>query len=118
MNDQASTLRVMATATKNMTETQTLNTVKDAKKTAKQTRSIAITGGKGGVGKSNLAINLALELGKIGNTVSLLDADFGLANIDLLCGVSPKFHLGHVISSHKDLEDIKIDISEKVSLIP
>jgi flagellar biosynthesis protein FlhG len=118
MNDQASTLRQMATANKNMTETQTVNTTKEIKKPARQTRSIAITGGKGGVGKSNLAVNLALELGYIGNTVSLLDADFGLANIDLLCGVSPKYHLGHVISSLKDLQDIKINISEKVSLVP
>lgn len=120
MNDQASTLRFLATATntKNMPETQTLTNVKETKKTTKQPRCLAITGGKGGVGKSNVAVNLALELGSLGNQVTLLDADFGLANIDLLCGVSPKFHLGHVISSMKDLDDIKINLTDKVNLIP
>ncbi len=120
MNDQASTLRFLATANqhKNMSETQLLTNLRNTTKSTKQPRCIAITGGKGGVGKSNLAVNLAFELGALGNYVSLLDADFGLANIDLLCGVSPKFHLGHVISSLKDLEDIRIGLTEKVSLIP
>lgn len=81
-------------------------------------RYIAITGGKGGVGKSNLSVNLALELGALGNQVALLDADFGLANADLLCGVSPKYHLGHVIKGDKDLDDIVTEIGENVCLIP
>lgn len=85
---------------------------------SKQMRCIAITGGKGGVGKSNLAVNLALELGSLSNRVTLLDADFGLANADLLCGVSPKFHLGHAIAGLKELDEITIRLSEKVSLIP
>ncbi len=120
MHDQASTLRFLATAnqSKNMSETQLLTNVRESSKITKQPRSIAITGGKGGVGKSNLAVNLAFELGALGNHISLLDADFGLANIDLLCGVSPKFHLGHVISSLKDLEDIRINLTDKISLIP
>lgn len=119
MNDQASTLRFLATATNNnMTEIQTLINPKASKAPTNQPRSIAITGGKGGVGKSNLAVNLALELGALGDKTSLLDADFGLANIDLLCGVSPRFHLGHVISSLKDLEDIRIRLTDNVSLIP
>ncbi|MBS1792344.1 MAG: MinD/ParA family protein [Acidobacteria bacterium] len=102
-----------------MPDTQLLTTIREtAPRTTRQTRCLAITGGKGGVGKSNLALNLAFELGALGNHVSLLDADFGLANIDLLCGVSPKFHLGHVISSLKDLEDIRISLTERVSLIP
>lgn len=101
-----------------ISETQTINSVAQAIKKAARPRSIAITGGKGGVGKSNLAVNLSLELGLLGNQVSLLDADFGLANIDLLCGVSPKYHLGHVISSLMDLEDIRIPLTDNVSFIP
>lgn len=81
-------------------------------------RCLAISGGKGGVGKSVLAVNLALELGSLGNHVSLLDADFGLANADLLCGVTPKHHLGHVVSGIKTLEEIEIKLSESVNLIP
>jgi len=120
MIDQASTLRFLATArqNRNMPETQLLTNLRNNAKSIRQPRCIAITGGKGGVGKSNLAVNLAFELGALGDHVSLLDADFGLANIDLLCGVSPKFHLGHVISSLKDLEDIRIGLTDKVSLIP
>lgn len=81
-------------------------------------RSIAITGGKGGVGKSNLSVNLALELGLLGNKVGLLDADFALANADLLCGVSPNYHLGHVVAGSKTLDEIIIPLAETVELIP
>jgi flagellar biosynthesis protein FlhG len=83
-----------------------------------RTRSIAITAGKGGVGKSNFAVNLALELGAQGKRVLLLDADYGLANADLLCGLSPKFHLGHVVSGIKELADITLELAENVYLVP
>jgi flagellar biosynthesis protein FlhG len=85
---------------------------------SRDSRCIAITGGKGGVGKSNLAVNLALELGNLGNQVALIDADFGLANADLLCGVSPTYHLGHVVDGLKQIDDISIPLSEEVELIP
>ena len=87
-------------------------------RTRKQRHCLAITGGKGGVGKSNLALNLALELGDLGNKVGLLDADFGLANIDLLCGVLPEFHLGHVVAGLKEVSNITIPLSDYVDLIP
>lgn len=101
-----------------MMETQTFVKPETARSTGRQARSIAITGGKGGVGKSNLALNLAFELGHLGDHVSLLDADFGLANVDLLCGISPKYHLGHVLTSLKDLEDIRVSLADRVTLIP
>lgn len=112
MNDQASTLRTL------VLNTSTVNLMNKSVQSSKQSRTIAITGGKGGVGKSNLSVNLALELGSLGNLVGLLDADFGLANADLLCGVSPKFHLGHVVAGLKDLDEVTIAISENVDLIP
>ncbi len=84
----------------------------------RNSRSLAITGGKGGVGKSNLSVNLSLELGSLGNKVGLLDADFGLANADLLCGVAPKYHFGHVVDGFKQLDEITIALSENVELIP
>ncbi|MGH9901465.1 MAG: P-loop NTPase, partial [Pyrinomonadaceae bacterium] len=61
-----------------------------------RTRTIAVTSGKGGVGKSNFAVNLSLELAALGRRVSLLDADLALANADVLLGVNPQYHLGHV----------------------
>lgn len=112
MNDQATTLRTMATSA------MAVNLANKALATPGHSRSLAITGGKGGVGKSNLSVNLALELGNIGNKVGLLDADFGLANADLLCGVSPKYHFGHVVDGFKQLEEITIPLSENVELIP
>lgn len=119
MTDQASTLRFMASnaATTNTTVSTQMENGQDMKQT-KRPRYIAITGGKGGVGKSNLAVNLALELGMFDKNVGLLDADFGLANADLLCGITPKFHLGHVIKGLKDISDIKVKIAENVSLLP
>jgi flagellar biosynthesis protein FlhG len=85
---------------------------------AKKMHCLAISGGKGGVGKSNLAVNLSLELGALGNRVMLLDADFGLGNADLLCGVTPKFHLGHVLAGLVELGEIPISLAENVCLIP
>ncbi len=120
MDDQASTLRLIASNAPTMpvgmslNQTQTVGT----RKKAGQMRCVAITGGKGGVGKSNLSVNLALELGLLGKKVGLLDADFGLANADLLCGVTPQFHLGHVVAGTKELEEIMISLSENVQLIP
>ena len=81
-------------------------------------RSLAVCSGKGGVGKSNLAVNLALELGQLDERVTLLDADFGLANADLICGVVPMFHLGHVIKGERTIYDITIPLSRSVNLIP
>ena len=110
MNDQATTLRAMATGDLSFSTTN----VREFPTKENALRCLAITGGKGGVGKSNLSVNLALELGKLNKKVILLDADFGLANADLLCGVAPKFHLGHVISGVKTLEEIAIEISKTV----
>lgn len=120
MNDQASTLRLIAqnNIPQEPMYSENQNTNPTDQSPVKKMRCIAISGGKGGVGKSNLAVNLALSLGSIGNKVALLDADFGLANADLLCGVTPKFHLGHVIAGWKELEDIAVSISDEVSLIP
>lgn len=71
-------------------------------------RTIAITSGKGGVGKSNLALNLALALAQLGKRVALLDADIGLANIEVLLGVTPRYNLRHVIYGCYSLMDISI----------
>lgn len=67
--------------------------------------SLVFTSGKGGVGTSNLALNLALALGARGDRVTLVDADFGLANLDLLCGVAPSCDLGDVLAGDRPLAD-------------
>lgn len=67
---------------------------------------IAITSGKGGVGKSNIAVNLAVTFAGAGKEVVLLDADLGLANADVLCNLNLPFNLSHVIARKKDVRDV------------
>src|SRR5437763_14669015 len=67
---------------------------------------IAITSGKGGVGKSNIAVNLAIKLSEAGKGVVLLDADLGLANADVLCNVDLPANLSHVIARKKELSEV------------
>ncbi len=69
---------------------------------------IAITSGKGGVGKSNVAVNLAIRFAKSGKDVVLLDADLGLANADVLCNVDLPANLSHVIARKRELRDVLV----------
>jgi len=68
-------------------------------------RTIAITGGKGGVGKSNLALNLGLALSQLGRRTVLVDGDITLANLHILLGVTPAFHLGDVMAGRVSWEE-------------
>lgn len=86
--------------------------------TSKPVQVLAVTGGKGGVGKSNVAINIALELGRLGQSVLVLDADLSLANIDVLCGVQAKGTLEDVFAAKSTLDEILVQIDSNVSLLP
>jgi flagellar biosynthesis protein FlhG len=79
---------------------------------------LAVASGKGGVGKTNVAVNLAVALARLGRTVSLIDADFGLGNVDVMLGLSPEFHIGHVLSGDKTLEDISLPGPAGVQIVP
>lgn len=81
-------------------------------------RVIAVTSGKGGVGKTNIAINLAIALSKAGKKVAIMDADMGLANVDLLLGLSPRQNLSHVIDGECSLMDIIVDGPHGIKIIP
>jgi flagellar biosynthesis protein FlhG len=67
-------------------------------------RVIAVTSGKGGVGKSNLSINIAIQMRRKNKQVVLIDTDFGLANVEVLCGVNPQYNFGDVLSGLVDVE--------------
>jgi flagellar biosynthesis protein FlhG len=84
----------------------------------RHTRILAVTSGKGGVGKTNVVANLAAGLTELGKTVVILDADFGLANIDVLLGLNPHFHLGHVLYGKKKLTEIMIEGPGGIRIIP
>ncbi len=84
----------------------------------KLARAIAVSSGKGGVGKSNLAVNLAVAFAARGLRVALLDADLGLANADLLCGVTPKLTLEDVVRAGRTIEEVAVPAPGGFFLIP
>jgi len=79
---------------------------------------IAVTSGKGGVGKTNVVGNLAVSLAKMGQSVVVLDADLGLGNLDVLFGVVPKYTLEHVLLGEKTLPEIMIDGPCGIQILP
>lgn len=84
----------------------------------KPVQVFAVTGGKGGVGKSSISVNLALELGKLDRSVLMMDADLGLANIDVLCGFQPSGTLEDVFNGTRTLDEILVRVDDRVSVLP
>ena len=79
---------------------------------------IAVTSGKGGVGKTNVSANLATAMVANGKKVILLDADMGLANIDVMLGLKPKYNLSDVISGEKSLQEVMVTTPTGLQIIP
>lgn len=85
---------------------------------SKPVKVIAVTAGKGGVGKSNVSVNLAVALAKLNKNVMLLDADLGLANVDIMLGLHTKYNLSHVIQGVCHLSDIILQGPNGIRVIP
>nr|WP_320132187.1 MinD/ParA family protein [uncultured Holophaga sp.] len=105
MNDQASRLRAMAQG-------------QASDNALFPSRVLAVTSGKGGVGKTNVVAGLAMSLARVGQRVVVLDADFGLANLDILLGLTPTHTLEHVLRGEKVLEEILLDGPLGIKVIP
>jgi flagellar biosynthesis protein FlhG len=86
--------------------------------TPKPIKIIAVSSGKGGVGKTNVSINLALTMAKQGKEVMLLDADLGLANVDVLLGLNTEYDLSHVMNGERTLEEIIVEGPSNIKVIP
>ena len=111
MSNQLDRLRILAENLKTDVE----NKIKGLEK---KTKIITIASGKGGVGKTNISLNLGIALGEFGKKVLILDADLGLANIDVLLGAAPKYNLSHVISGKRTIKDIIIKGPNDIDIIP
>lgn len=85
---------------------------------AKPVKVIAVASGKGGVGKTNVSVNLAAALAALDRQVMLLDADLGLGNVDVLLGLSPRRNLGHVLDGRSTLEEIVIEGPGGIKIVP
>jgi len=81
-------------------------------------RVIAITSGKGGVGKTSIVANLGYAFTRMGKKVLILDADLGLGNLDVLLGLAPRFNLSHVIMDEKTIDDILVEGPGKMKILP
>ncbi|HHH43996.1 MAG TPA: MinD/ParA family protein [Gammaproteobacteria bacterium] len=81
-------------------------------------RVIAVTSGKGGVGKTNVSVNLAVAMADAGKQVMLMDADLGLANVDVLLGLQPDCNLSHVIDGQRSLEEVIVQGPSGIMVVP
>ncbi|MDR2476745.1 MAG: MinD/ParA family protein [Treponema sp.] len=83
----------------------------------KKTRIITVTSGKGGVGKTNLSVNMALAFARIGKKVVVMDADLGLANVNVMLNMIPKYNLYHVIKRQKTIREILVETEYGISIV-
>lgn len=110
MADQAEQLRIKSMAVSNRNEA--------ARKAKNNTRVIAVSSGKGGVGKTSLVLNISLALCRLGAKVVIIDADLGMANIDVLINAAPRYTLTDVVSGCKTLKEVMINGPLGVKIIP
>lgn len=114
MLDQASELRELVQRKKDAERGE-----QDAKQDQKSLATVlSVTSGKGGVGKSNVAVNLAIQLSRLDQKVILLDMDLGLANIDILLDINPRYNLSHVIRNEIQLTEGIVPAEGGIFVIP
>jgi flagellar biosynthesis protein FlhG len=116
--DQANTLRRIVQHHKRQQERAQAAARPGPRPGSSTPRVIAITSGKGGVGKTNTVLNLSLALSRMQRRVLLLDADMGLANVDVLLGLTPRYTLEHVLAGQKDIGDVVLTGPYGLRILP
>ena len=101
-----------------MDQTATLRQAVAMKAPGRIVRVVAVTSGKGGVGKTNVTANLAVALAHLGRRVMVLDADLGLGNLDVLLGLTPKFSLADVLSGQRRLREVLVPGPGGITVLP
>jgi flagellar biosynthesis protein FlhG len=81
-------------------------------------RVIAVTSGKGGVGKTNLVGNMAVTLSRMGKRVVIIDADVGLANVDIIFNLRPEYNIRHIINAEKTLSQVMVTSNHGIKILP
>jgi flagellar biosynthesis protein FlhG len=81
-------------------------------------RVIAVTSGKGGVGKTNISANMAVLAARMGKRVLIIDADLGLANVEIVFGLKPRYHMGDLLTSSISIDDVLIEAPHGVKILP
>jgi len=104
MSDQATSLRALVSREKTAA--------------GGKMRIISVTSGKGGVGKTNFTVNLAIALAEHGYRVIILDGDLGLANVDVVCGITPRYTMEHLLAGEKKLEEILVAGPMGIGILP
>ena len=89
-----------------------------APQSKKKTRIITVASGKGGVGKTNMSVNMALAYARLGKKVVVMDADLGLANVNVMVKMIPKFSLYHVIRKQKTMKEILVETEYGIAIVP
>ncbi|MCD5413644.1 MAG: MinD/ParA family protein [Clostridiales bacterium] len=113
MNDQATKLRELINAKKNFD----INTKNKESINKKQARTICVTSGKGGVGKTSFTVNLAIALSSFNLRVVIIDADLGLSNVDVILGILPKYNLLDLLNENMNIEDILTNGPNEIKII-
>lgn len=90
----------------------------DGRKSGKSIRTIAVTSGKGGVGKTNITAGLAIAMSKLGKNVVVIDADLGLSNINILLNISAQYSVKDLLDGNKTLKDVLIEGPHGIKILP
>ena len=115
MEDQAEKLREIMKRKKD--DSPKPSSGKSGVKSSDKARVITVTSGKGGVGKTNLSVNMALAFARLGKKVVVMDADLGLANVNVMLNMIPKYNLYHVIKKQKTIREILVETEYGISIV-